>query len=151
MVKPRPVKSSKRKGGRSAVHSQPNTLSNIKIMALDWEMMPNLLGLGSSEPSRSTDIDIILACDCVFNEALIGPFVQTCADLCSLPKAKLPETPTICVIAQQLRSHTVFEAWLLTFHRSFQVWRVPDQLLLEGLKEGSGFVVHIGLLRDARM
>lgn len=152
----KPAKSSKHREGKSRFRSPPTTSSNIKITALDWELslilsMPKLLGLESSESSGVTDIDIIFACDCVFNEALVDPFVQTCVDLCSLPKAKLPTTPTICVIAQQLRSNLIFERWLLVFHRSFRVWRVPERLLLEGLKEGSGFVIHIGLLRDARI
>lgn len=155
-MKQRPSKSSKRLGGNSAVHSPPTTSSEVKILALDWESslistIPNLLGHELSESCGNTDIDIVLACDCVFNEALVDPFVRTCAELCCLPKAKLPKNPTICVIAQQLRSHMVFDAWLLAFHRSFRVWRVPDQLLHEGLKESSGFVIHIGLLRDTRI
>lgn len=155
-TKQRSAKSKKQRWGKSTAHSLPTALSNIKIAALDWEStlistIPNLLGLESSNLSGDIDIDIVLASDCVFNEALIDPFVQTCVDLCSLPKAKLPKSPTICVIAQQLRSHMVFEAWLLAFHRSFRVWRVPDQLLLEGLKEDSGFVIHIGFLRESRI
>lgn len=157
MTKQRPAKSGKQHGGKSAVHNPPSASgNNIKIVALDWELslistIPHMLGLESSDSSGDVDIDIILACDCIFNEALIDPFVQTCVDLCCLPRSKLPKGPTLCVIAQQLRSHTVFEAWLLEFHRSFRVWRVPDKLLLEGLKECSGFVIHIGLLRDARI
>jgi hypothetical protein len=27
------------------------------------------------------------------------------------------------------------------------VWQVPDGLLGEGLREGSGFVVHVGIVR----
>lgn len=149
------AKDSKQRRRGSSVQSLPTSSGNIKIAALDWESslistMPDLLGLKSSESSVDTDIDVILACDCVFNEALIDPFVQTCVDLCCLSKVNLAKNPTICVIAQQVRSHMVFEAWLLAFHGSFRVWRVPDQLLLKELKEGSGFVIHIGIPRDAR-
>jgi hypothetical protein len=51
-------------------------------------------------------------------------------------------------VAQQLRSPDVFDAWLATFHQNFRVWRVPDTLLSEGLRSGSGFVLHFGVLRD---
>ncbi|MCJ1429108.1 hypothetical protein MMC29_007021 [Sticta canariensis] len=152
----KPAKSSKHREGKSTFRSPPTASSNIKITALDWESnlmlsLLKLLGLESSDSSGDTDIDIVFACDCVFNEALVDPFIQTCVDLCSLPKAKLPKNPTICVIAQQLRSNLIFERWLPVFHRSFRVWMVPERLLLEGLKEGSGFEIHIGLLRDARI
>jgi len=52
------------------------------------------------------------------------------------------------VVAQQLRSHAGFEAWLKAFQGGFRVWRVPDEMLVDGLKEGSGYVVHVGVLRD---
>lgn len=55
--------------------------------------------------------------------------------------------PTICVITQQLRSPDVFEAWLTDFMAAFSVWSVPDAMLTDGLKENSGFVVHVGVLR----
>ncbi len=125
--------------------------SNIEILALDWESnsvssLPDLLG--SESPGASREIDAVVACDCIYNEALIDPFVQTCVDICRLPKAAMTENPTICIIAQQLRSHAVFETWLLAFQKMFRVWRVPDQLLTVGLLDGSGYVIHIAILRD---
>ena len=126
--------------------------SNIDILALDWETSDLLslpVSLGPSTDKRCS-IDVILACDCIYNEALVEPFVQACADLCRLPgqssSSSLKTKPTVCVVAQQLRSHTVFEAWLTAFTRAFGVWRVPDEMLTEGLKGGKGFVVHIGVL-----
>ena len=126
--------------------------SNIEILTLDWETssissLPDLLGPKSSSTSR--EIDAVLACDCIYNEALIGPFVQTCVDICKLAKSDLAAaSPTICIVAQQLRSHDVFEAWLLAFHERFRVWRVPDHLLDIGLREGSGYVIHVATLRE---
>jgi len=90
-------------------------------------------------------VDLVIACDCIYNEALIEPLNSTCAALCKL-RAK-EDGPTLCLIAQQLRSPDVFEAWLRSFHQKFWVWRVPDALLSEGLREGSGFVVHVGVVR----
>lgn len=77
---------------------------------------------------------------------LVNPFVRTCADICQLANAD-SEQPTLCIVAQQLRSDVVFEAWLKAFHKLFRVWRMPDDLLIDGLKGGSGFVVHVGILR----
>ncbi|KAJ0158962.1 hypothetical protein CTA2_10561, partial [Colletotrichum tanaceti] len=57
--------------------------------------------------------------------------------------------PCVCIVAQQLRSPDVFEEWVRAFHRHFRVWRVPDALLPEGLRIDSGFVVHVGILRQA--
>ena len=129
--------------------------SNIEILALDWETS-DLLSLPvilSPSTDRSFSIDVIFACDCIYNEALVGPFVQACTDLCRLPgqnssSSSLKTKPTVCVIAQQLRSHTIFETWLILFTRVFSVWRVPDEMLTEGLKAGKGFVVHIGVLKE---
>ena len=127
---------------------------NIDILALDWETsdllsLPNVL---SPSTDSSCLVDVILACDCIYNEALVEPFVQACADICRLPgqssSSSLKTKPTVCVTAQQLRSHTVFEAWLMAFTRVFSVWRVPDEMLTEGLKVGNGFVVHIGVLKE---
>jgi hypothetical protein len=90
-------------------------------------------------------VDIIIACDCVYNEALIEPLNATCAAICRLKVEG--QDPTLCLIAQQLRSPEVFETWLKSFNKLFHVWQVPDAMLGEGLKEGSGFVVHVGIVR----
>lgn len=123
-------------------------LSNITAHALDWETdeISAVAGKGES-------FDAIIACDCIYNDALIAPLVQTCVDACRLRQDDRAADeggsadPTVCIIAQQLRSDEVFEGWLREFRRSFRVWRVPDSELIEGLKENSGFVVHVGVLR----
>lgn len=139
---------------KSKNHSNkdPASPSNIEILALDWEMssisfLPDLFG--SKLPFASQEIDAVVACDCIYNEALIDPFVQTCVDICRLPKSNSIKSPTICIIAQQLRSHAVFETWLLAFQKKFRVWRVPDHLLNTALMNGSGFVIHVAILREA--
>lgn len=124
--------------------------SKIEVLALDWESslassLPQMMGTDSAEGSQA--IDAVIACDCIYNESLIDPFVRTCADICQLVNVRSAEKPTFCIIAQQLRSDIVFEAWLKAFHRLFKVWRMPNGFLTDGLKEGSGFVMHIGILR----
>ncbi len=138
-----------RKGGSKAFETVRD--SNITVMALDWvtssiSLLPSLLG--DDHINGATAIDAVIACDCIYNEALMEPFVLTCADICRLAKSDPSGIPTMCIVAQQLRSDTVFEAWLSAFCKEFRVWRFPDELLIAGLKEGTGFVVHVGILRD---
>lgn len=83
--------------------------------------------------------------------------MSTCVDLCRLRTSEAEgrgegegETtePCVCVIAQQLRDPLIFEAWLTRFSASFHTWRVPDELLVPGLRSNSGFVVHVGVLKE---
>ena len=125
--------------------------NNILIMTLDWESssvsdLPKMIGVNSADNVQS--INAVIACDCIYNEALIEPMVRTCAEICQLPNVSSLGTATVCIVAQQLRSDVVFEAWLSAFHKIFRIWRVPDDLLIKGLREGSGFVIHMGILRE---
>jgi Lysine methyltransferase len=123
-----------------------NAVSNIIIAKpLDWEtdqVTSSLTGNG-----MKISFDAVIACDCIYNDALIKPLVDTCREACQLRLADGKDTPTVCIVAQQLRSAEVFEGWLKEFHKAFRVWRVPDQVLTGGLGSDSGFVIHIGLLR----
>jgi hypothetical protein len=111
---------------------------------------------GKAEPRAG--FDVVVACDCIYNEALVEPFVATCVDLCRLRRrgagegtaaeGRLSGEATVCVVAQQLRDPDVFEAWAVRFARSFHTWRLPDELLVEGLRANTGFVVHVGVLKD---
>jgi hypothetical protein len=107
------------------------------------------------QPGPSSSFDAVLACDCIYNEALIPPFVQTCADACRLrareevPNEAGPRQPCVCVVAQQLRDPGVFEAWIERFAQDFHVWRVPDEALPGQLQPEKGFVVHVGVLRES--
>ena len=104
--------------------------------------------LTGSESKKS--FDAVIACDSIYNDALIEPLVQTCIDVCRLRKLEgegEANRPTVCFVAQQLRSAEVFDGWLKAFHKAFRVWRVPDEGLIDGLKSDSGFVIHVGILR----
>ncbi|PMB70960.1 Diaminohydroxyphosphoribosylamino-pyrimidine deaminase [Beauveria bassiana] len=118
---------------------------------LDWET-------DQLPPRRS--YDAVLACDCVYNDALIAPLVQTCVEACRRRRQEWErdeETamgedkrlrPSLCIVAQQLRDDDVFRAWLAAFVDEFRVWRVSDDKLPEVLRPSAGFVVHIGILRE---
>lgn len=104
--------------------------------------------LTGSEDRRS--FEVVLACDCIYNDTLIKPLVQTCVDACKLrdlDSSKVEKEPTVVIVAQQLRSDEVFESWLREFMRAFRVWRMPDEKLTVELKSDSGFVIHVGILR----
>lgn len=123
--------------------------TNVEILALDWELddVPNAM----KSAGLAAGADTVVACDCIFNYSLIDPFVQTCVDICKLRQSECGRLsdlqPTVCLVAQQLRQAEVFGQWLETFMQSFRTWRVPDAELVQPLNEGSGFVVHIGILR----
>ncbi|KAM4056641.1 putative Cytosine deaminase FCY1 [Hirsutella rhossiliensis] len=135
---------------------------------LDWETDAVTPALAA--PRRS--FDAVLSCDCVFNEALVAPFVQTCVDVCGLRRRRRRRgrgaaadadsdgngalddgngnggAPCVCIVAQQLRSDDVFRAWLAAFHAAFRVWRVPPDMLPPELRPSAGFAIHVGILRD---
>ncbi|KAK3390541.1 hypothetical protein B0H63DRAFT_118766 [Podospora didyma] len=170
----------KTKGGSNKNRSSSNQQSSssfdaggagkIRFAALDWEtdqVTPSLTGVPEAK-----SFDVVVACDCVYNLGLIEPFVTTCADACRLRasssfsssssselepggrgegEGEQEEPPCVCIVAQQLRDPIVFEAWLESFAKSFHVWRVPDELLLEGLRSNSGFVVHMGVLKASKL
>jgi len=139
------LKGSKRTSKAPRTQStQPS--GRITVVPLDWETdSAASIVESTTEANLTPAIDVLIACDCVYNEALIEPFVNTCAEIASL---RTGSDPTIVVVAQQLRSSDVCEAWIRTFHSRFRVWRMPDKLLPPGLQENSGFVVHVGVLRD---
>ncbi|KAJ9162176.1 Ribosomal lysine N-methyltransferase 5 [Coniochaeta hoffmannii] len=145
----RSSRSSRRvRGGVSEASRTPPSSGGLSFRPLDWETDTVTSSLTGSETLRS--FDAVLCCDCIYNEALVEPLVQTCADICSLRAGDGRDeeaVPCVCIVAQQLRDSDVFEAWLTRFARQFDVWRVPDSQLVRGLRSNSGFAVHIGVLK----
>ncbi|KAJ5242928.1 uncharacterized protein N7469_001255 [Penicillium citrinum] len=156
-------KSAKTRGGKSTKkQSSQNATSNVTFTTLDWELdQPELLK-GCIEAGNEMEagveedkgFDLLLSCDCIYNDALVTPFVRTCAEICRLRPAYEPSEesqstrqPTICIIAQQQRAPDVFEAWLRETLREFRVWKLSDDVLGESLKNGTGYLVHLLLAR----
>ncbi|RAR00408.1 diaminohydroxyphosphoribosylamino-pyrimidine deaminase [Stemphylium lycopersici] len=137
-----------KKGGGGLGHWE----SRITALELDWE---------TDAVAHLPHVDLIVSCDCVYNEALVEPLNATCAAICKLRAAAEDNgngngggggddaeiRPTLCLIAQQLRSPDVFETWLKSFHEKFWAWQVPGSMLGKELGEGSGFVVYVGVVR----
>ncbi|PWY74571.1 hypothetical protein BO94DRAFT_500072 [Aspergillus sclerotioniger CBS 115572] len=171
-------KASRRNNNNSkqSIRNQDAGKGNVTFTSLDWELdvagsLKESLGLvsplsgttgygGEEEEEEDKGFDLVISCDCIYNEALVAPFVRTCADLCRLRPVYTDDSdgnnmggdrggrkPTVCVIAQQQRSPEVFEAWLQETMRVFRVWRVSDEVLGEKLKSGSGYLVHVLLLK----
>lgn len=166
-------KASKTRGAKFAT-KKPQSLkpaaSNITFTTLDWETdQPEFLRdfIESTSDDRERNdkdeededrgFDLILSCDCIYNEALVGPFVRTCADMSRLRPAYEPSAegmsrsrrrPTVCIVAQQQRMPDVFETWLRETLREFRVWRLSDKVLGDGLKVGTGYLVHLLLVRE---
>lgn len=129
---------------------------SCEFQPLDWET--------DTPHATLCTPDVVVACDCIYNDALIPPLVQTSVEACRLKLGSSSveddeavgegnasmRVPCVSIVAQQLRDPEIFEAWLRKFMaKGFRVWRVPDEELPEGLRESSGFVVHMGILREA--
>ena len=132
-------------------HSSAMPRGCMDFMELDWELS-DATSLLASLPDRSGNmLSAVLSCDCIYNDTLIKPLVQTCEDLCNQQHDYDSLGGTfqgpICIVAQQLRSSEVFEEWLTEFNHRFHVWRLPDDLLTAELRLGSGYVIHVGMLR----
>ncbi|KAL4880784.1 hypothetical protein BJY04DRAFT_70667 [Aspergillus karnatakaensis] len=177
-------KSKTRKGGKAARGGKASDASagggglggalhpNITFTSLDWETdIPDTLKaqISSSSPQlentgddaeneEDKGFDVLLSCDCIYNDALISPFVRTCAEIARLRPSysafqressapsgseSAARRPTVCIIAQQQRSPEVFEGWLMETMRHFRVWRVRGDVLGRELGEDSGYLVHV--------
>ena len=112
----------------------------VRFVMLDWERND----AASAVPQRGADV--VLACDCVYNDALVRPLVDTCADVCRV-RDEAGGSMTVCVVAQQLRHADVFAMWMEAALEKFRVWRVPEEKLPEALQPQSGLVVHVAVLR----
>ncbi|KAJ5485129.1 hypothetical protein N7539_005117 [Penicillium diatomitis] len=153
--------------------AQPSA-SNITFTTLDWEhdqparlkacIRSESTGRGVSARDEREKVgddedlgfDLLLSCDCVYNDALVAPFVRTCAEICRLRPcfdswgSRGPQAagrPTVCIVAQQQRAPDVFETWLRETLREFRVWRLSDEVLGDRLKGGTGYLVHLLLAR----
>ncbi|KXL50525.1 MAG: hypothetical protein FE78DRAFT_231786 [Acidomyces sp. 'richmondensis'] len=154
---------------KSKASSRRSGEQDVRILSLDWEEDDARRQLRSH--GLRDGVDALVACDCVFNDALIEPFVQTCVDICTLRRRDNDDNnindhddndrpsgdsssgapPTLCIIAQHLRHADVFEQWLSRFIRDFHVWRLPDSWLGPTLQAGGEFVVHMGMLRKSSL
>lgn len=119
----------------------PQPKSRLFIAALDWERdsASNVF----TAIGKNT-INLVIACDCIYNDFLVQPFVETCVDMCKLAESRR----TMLLVAQQLRSDDVVAKWLDASLSQFDVWRISDEYLSTELASGTGFVIHLLLLKE---
>lgn len=149
------------KGGRAMEEGWLD--GRLRFVPLDWETdrVQSLVeacrvtgGKREAEKTVSQDesFDLVIASDCIYNEALVGPFVSTLRDLCALRRGEAGGSfrtrPTLCIVAQQLRSPEVMTTWVdAMLQADFCLGRArEDEMAGWGLGEGSGFVVHFAML-----
>ncbi|CUS09528.1 unnamed protein product [Tuber aestivum] len=134
----------------------------VRTLAMDWEK--DRITREHPVLKEGVPFDAVIACDCIYNEALVEGFVEALEEACRELSAasggrhggsRLSEEageeeikPTLAIVSQELRSPEVFEAWLERFHRSFHAYRVPDSLLTPEINSSSGYCIHVGILRD---
>ncbi|KAH0608557.1 uncharacterized protein H6S33_001691 [Morchella sextelata] len=142
---PETIKSPSKRRGK--VTKTTGHIPNISAISLDWETddvryHPAL--------QAGTSFSAVIACDTIYNEALIKPFVDTCIDACSLSRSNTESniSPAVTIVAQELRSPEVFENWLETFQKAFHTYRIHDDHLIPSLRSTSGYSVHVGILRS---
>lgn len=123
--------------------------NNIEIVPLDWESSD----IVSMKRMMKKTPDVLIAADCIFNPAIIQPFVSTLASLSHPEEGQV--RPILTIIAQQLRSPDVFTEWLEATLQKFRVWRISDKALAvvgdyeeNGLRLEQGYVVHICISRE---
>jgi len=123
--------------------------SCIDVVALDWETsdVRSILGVTSLAPS------VLIGVDCVFNPAIIKPFVSTLAEMSTLVEDD--QGPVLTIVAQQLRSPDVFSEWLEVMLERFRVWRICKEALTLGAQAEDtkmtveqGYTVHVCILKD---
>jgi hypothetical protein len=117
--------------------------SSLEILTLDWET-DSAINVRNALGGRQS-VNMLVACDCIYNDFLVKPFVQMCLDICALRPPAPSQTPTVVLIAQQLRSNEVFLEWLRAMTNGFYVWRIPDEYLSKELQSGSGYALHLAL------
>lgn len=136
------TKSSLKHTSKAKSHAGKSKAPSIEVLSLDWEThdVQSLL----KDVGLESGVDLVLASDCVYNYALIKPFVQTCVDACRLRENS--ERPSICLVAQQLRQPDVFEEWLTLFMECFDTWRLLEKSDTP-FGSGSPYVLHVGILK----
>ena len=115
---------------------------DIHTMTFDWET-DDVANVSRLLESKKRHLELILACDCVYNEYLIHPFVDVCHRLCALRRNASKQTGLL--VCQQLRSQEVLQTWLEEMLKEFVVFRIPFENLPEDLQRG--YVLHFAVLR----
>lgn len=124
---------------KAATKSVPE--NNLAVLELNWETDDAIVLNQVLDPDQA--VDLVIVCDCVFNDFLLEPLTKMCEDI----GKRSAESQAVFLFAQQLRSDQVFSAFLDLLHRKFRVWRCSDSVLPSTLQNGSGFALHLAIPR----
>ncbi|KAK9464725.1 hypothetical protein V1512DRAFT_267544 [Lipomyces arxii] len=128
-----PTKSLHRKQRQTPARQQQPQCPQIEVLELDWERARSSTAYIRSVLYPNTDetdeFDIVIACDTVYNDFLVPPFVETLNTVAS--------NRTHILIAMQMRSHEVQEEFLTeALSNDLNVWYVLPEHLSDSMKEG---------------
>ncbi|KAK7204403.1 hypothetical protein BZA70DRAFT_280669 [Myxozyma melibiosi] len=106
---------------------------SIEVLELDWEHADADVRYIKDVLSVS-EFDVVVACDTIYNDFLIAPFVRTLRLLAS--------ARTHVLVGMQMRAHEVVEAFLDEVMEvgGFDVWVVRPEFLSEKMRDG--FVIY---------
>ncbi|KAI5954092.1 RKM5 [Candida margitis] len=108
--------------------SSPNSNITLDVIEFDWEDVDN--GYFNVSKLETQPIDVIIACDTIYNEYLVGPFINTLKTLL--------HSDAYALIAIQLRDAVTIEQFVIDLVHADGLCTsvVPSNLLNEGLKSG---------------
>jgi protein N-lysine methyltransferase METTL21D len=97
----------------------------IVVEACDWVQLYSMRNHSRERYySTTSEIDLLLAVDCIFNPALVQPLVSALNHYTSRNK-------TLVMIMMELRSHEVVQEFLSAWISSatWEIWRIGGELL----------------------
>lgn len=112
-------------------NSQPSNKAKYRLecMELDWEEPEESWNDIKDDVFEGKYPDLVIACDTIYNEYLIDPFVET------LKLVSGPET--VVMVAQQLRLSDIFETFMTALvEAGLRVFAVPEHLMGEDFAQG---------------
>lgn len=116
------------------------TSSKIKIIELDWEYPQNGIQNYQQTTGEGNIPDIIIGCDTIYNEYLIGHYLNT--------MKLLMNSSTLSIATVQLRDSITMESFIQkTVDSGFSIYIVNDDYLSPDLLKG--FAVYCIVLDNA--
>lgn len=113
-----------------------------RVMKLDWEC--DDVDVLSDLLQNTGGLDMIIVCDCIYNDFLINPLLETCKRISSTYAGK---NKAVLLIAQQLRSDEIFTDFMDALLKDFRAWRIGDNHLPTTLAHRTGFAIHLAILK----
>ncbi|KAK8090565.1 hypothetical protein PG994_000070 [Apiospora phragmitis] len=149
-----------RRRGKAAAATTAPAGNRVAFAPLDWELdevTPRLTG-----SAAVASFDAVVACDCIYNDALIRPLVQTCVDVCKLRTRAAagaegedeeegliinPKSPRFASSHSSSAIRKSSRAGSRSSTGTSVHGGCPSSHLSDALRANAGFVIHVGILR----